>query len=60
MGRQAAQNKALYPNRHIEAKFSAKFLWIKKLKDPTNHHPWQVVACELFPNFGGDNYFTPT
>ena len=39
----------------IEAKFSAlKFLWIKKLKDPTNHHPWQVVACELLSTFGGD------
>ena len=41
----------------IEAKFSAlKFLWIKKLKDPTNH-PWQVVACELLSNFGGDKVF---
>ena len=39
----------------IEAKFSAlKFLWIKKLKDSTNHHPWQVVACELLSTFGGD------
>ena len=43
----------------IEAKFSAlEFLWIKKLKDPTNHHPWQVVACELLSsNFGGDKLF---
>ena len=43
---------------NIEAKFSAlKLLWIKKLKDPTNHHPWQVVACELLSNFGGDKLF---
>ena len=42
----------------IEAEFSAfKFLWIKKLKDPTNHHPWQVVACELLSDFGGDKLF---
>ena len=42
----------------IEAKFSAlKFLWIKTLKDPTNHHPWQVVACELLSNFGGNKLF---
>ena len=27
------------------------------MKDPTNHHPWQVVACELLSNFGGDNLF---
>ena len=33
------------------------FLWIKKLKNPTNHHPWQVVACELLSNFGGDKLF---
>ena len=63
--RQAAQNEALYltgeyeegglKDVDIEAKFSAlKFLWIKKLKDPTNHHPWQVVACEFLTNFSGD------
>ena len=42
----------------IKAKFSAlKFLWIKKLKDPTSHHPWQVVSCELLSKFGGDKLF---
>ena len=42
----------------IEAKFSAlQFLWIKKLKDPSSRHPWQVLACELFFNFGGDKLF---
>ena len=42
----------------IEATFSAlKFLWIKILKDPTNHHPLQVVACELLSTFGGDKLF---
>ena len=42
----------------IEAKFSAlKFLWTKKIKDPANHHPWQVVACELLSKFGGDKLF---
>ena len=42
----------------IEANISAlKFLWIKKLQDPTNHHPWQAVACELLSNFGGDKLF---
>ena len=42
----------------IEAKFSArKFLWIKKFKDSTNHHPWQVIACVLLSNFGGDKVF---
>ena len=43
---------------NIEAKFSARnFLWIKKLKDPSNHHPWQVVASELLSKFGGDKLF---
>ena len=42
----------------IEAKFSAlKLLWIKKLEDPTNHHPWQVVSCELLSNFREDKLF---
>ena len=42
----------------IEAKFSAlELLWIKKLKVPTNQHPWQDVACELLVNFGGDKLF---
>ena len=27
-----------------------KFLWIKKIERSTNHHPWQVVACELLSN----------
>ena len=45
-------------NVDIETKFSAlKFLWIKKLKDPTSHHPWQVVACELLSTSGGDRLF---
>ena len=44
-----------------EAKFSAlKLLWIKKLKDPTNYHPWKGVAGVKFSLILlGINYFTP-
>ena len=44
-----------------EAKSSAlKFLSIKKLKDPTNYHPWKGVARVKFSLILlGINYFTP-
>ena len=42
----------------IDSKFeSLKFLWIQKLKDGPNHHPWKVLALKILEKCDCDYIF---
>ena len=42
----------------IDSKFeSVKFMWIQKLKDDSNHHPWKALAQKILEKCDSDHVF---
>ena len=42
----------------IDSKFeSLKFMWIQKLKDDLNHHPWKALAQKILEKCDSDYIF---
>ena len=37
---------------------SLKFIWIRKMLDTKNFHPWVAVADNILRNVGGVNFFS--